>query len=177
MKRSFYTVSSPEVAETSELLENTFRLVNIALVNELKVDLRQLGCKWPTNGKAVKTTYHYSCHGRGIGLKNEAVQLLQQIEGIEYTQMEKFDQCCGFGGIFSVKRPETAGAMVREKAQCIVDSGAELVICNDAGCTMNISGALHREGLDIPVVHLAEIVAIGLGLAEPTEELQAAMAK
>ena len=133
------------------------------LLKVLKVDLRALGCRWAGNG-AGTFTYHYSCHLRGLGMTDEAVQLLQQIDGIEYVPLDKADQCCGFGGTFAVKYPAISGAMLRDKAACIADSGADVVVCNDAGCTMNIAGYCHRQGMDVRFMHIAEIIAEGLGL-------------
>jgi L-lactate dehydrogenase complex protein LldE len=137
------------------------------LVHTLKVDLRELGCRWPNDGSTAPTTYHYSCHLRGIGVSDEAVQLLQQIEGVEYIPLERMDQCCGFGGTFAVKYPEISGAMVEDKVARIAESGARVVVCNDGGCAMNIHGACNRRGVNVQVRHLAEIIAEGLGLMEP----------
>jgi len=142
------------------LVDKTYEFVEL-LIKVLKVDLRDLGVKWP--GKA---TYHYSCHLRGIGIRDEVVTMLQQIEGLEYVQLEKMDQCCGFGGMFSVKYPPISGALVRDKVACIAATQAPVVIVNDAGCTMNIEGACRRENVDVKFMSLAEVIAEGLGLME-----------
>lgn len=131
------------------------------LVNVLKVDLREYGVRWPG-----KVTYHYSCHLRSIGVTDEAVRVMQQIDGLEYFPLEKRDQCCGFGGTFAMKYPQISGAMVRDKTQCIRDTGARVCVSNDAGCTMNIAGTCHREGMDVEFKSLAEIIAEGMGLME-----------
>jgi L-lactate dehydrogenase complex protein LldE len=103
----------------------------------------------PTSSSPAEScTYHYTCHLRGIGVKDQGVKLLQQIQGVDFTPLEKTDQCCGFGGTFAVKYPAISGAIVEDKATCIAATGANTVICNDAGCTMNISGMLHRARAD-----------------------------
>jgi L-lactate dehydrogenase complex protein LldE len=112
-------------------------------------------------------TYHYSCHLRGLGMSDEAVRLLQQIDGVEYTPLEKTEQCCGFGGTFAVKYPQISEAMVRDKVDCVKRSGADVLVCNDGGCTLNIAGMLHRDGASTPTLHIAEIIAEGLGLMNP----------
>jgi L-lactate dehydrogenase complex protein LldE len=137
------------------------------LTNVAKVDLRELGCNWEG-----RVTYHYSCHLRGLGMTDESVRLLEQIEGVQYTKLRKLDQCCGFGGTFAVKWPEVSGAMVQDKVQCIAETEAETVICNDAGCTLNISGSAHRENVPVRFAHIAEVIAEGLGLM-PREEARA----
>ena len=138
------------------------------LVNGLMVDLQDYGTRW--NGRV---TYHYSCHLRGIGITDEAVRLMQQIEGLEYVPLEKADQCCGFGGTFAMKYPQMSGAMVKDKVACIEATQAQTLISNDAGCTMNIAGSLHREKADVQVKSLPEIIAEGMGLMESADTTSA----
>ena len=133
------------------------------LLKVKKVDLRALGCRLP-GAASQRMTYHYSCHLRGLGMSDEAVRLLTQIEGVEFVPLEKAEQCCGFGGTFAVKFPEISGSLVRDKAQCIQRTGAGTLVCNDGGCALNITGCLHREGIDVQTKHIAEVIAEGLGL-------------
>jgi L-lactate dehydrogenase complex protein LldE len=109
-------------------------------------------------------TYHYTCHLRGIGVKDEGVRLLRQVGNVDFRAMEKTDQCCGFGGTFAVKYPAISGAIVEDKANCIAATGAKTVICNDAGCSMNISGMCHRTGVEVKTRHIAELMAEAMGL-------------
>ncbi len=125
----------------------------------LKVDLSKLSLPKPES-----ITYHYTCHLRGIGVKDEGVRLLRQMGNVEFRAMEKTDQCCGFGGTFAVKYPAISGAIVEDKAQCIADTKASTLVCNDAGCTMNIAGLCHRKGMPVRTVHIAELMAEALGL-------------
>jgi L-lactate dehydrogenase complex protein LldE len=110
-------------------------------------------------------TYHYTCHQRGLGMTDEAVRLLSAIGNVDFRPMEKAEQCCGFGGTFAVKYPAVSGAIVDDKVKCIAASGAETVICNDAGCAMNISGMCHRQGKQVSVTHIAELIAQAMGLS------------
>jgi L-lactate dehydrogenase complex protein LldE len=125
----------------------------------LKADLSQLALP---SESAI--TYHYTCHLRGIGVKDEGVRLLRQIGNVDFRPMEKTDQCCGFGGTFAIKYPAISGAIVEDKVQCIAASKASTVICNDAGCTMNIAGMCHRAGESAKVTHIAELIASAMGL-------------
>lgn len=109
-------------------------------------------------------TYHYSCHQRGLGMKEEAVTLLKKIGGVNFVPLEKSDQCCGFGGTFALKYPAISEAIVDDKIKCIEKTGAQTTICNDAGCTMNISGMCHRHGVKTEVRHIAEILAEAMGI-------------
>jgi L-lactate dehydrogenase complex protein LldE len=136
----------------------TFEFVEF-LDKVLKVDLSRLRLREP---EAI--TYHYTCHLRGIGVKDEGVRLLRQMGNVEFRAMEKTDQCCGFGGTFAVKYPAISGAIVEDKVQCIAATEATTLVCNDAGCTMNIAGMCHRQGLPVRTVHIAELLAEALKL-------------
>jgi len=141
-----------------QITSRTYEFVEF-LDKVLKVDFSQF--KLP----AVEScTYHYTCHLRGIGVKDQGLKLLRQIQGVEFAPLEKTDQCCGFGGTFAVKYPAISGAIVEDKANCIAATGAKTVICNDAGCTMNISGMLHRRGQTQQVRHIAELMAEAMGI-------------
>jgi L-lactate dehydrogenase complex protein LldE len=83
---------------------------------------------------------------------------------VDFRAMEKTDQSCGFGGTFAVKYPAISGAIVEDKAQCIEATGAGTLVCNDAGCSMNIAGMCHRKGMNVKTRHIAELMAEALGL-------------
>lgn len=155
-------------AAASRLAAKTYEFAEF-LHRVLRVDLRAMGVKWP--GRA---TYHYSCHLRGIGMTDEAAVLLGQIQGLEYTPLEKAEQCCGFGGAFAAKYPDISGGMVRDKVACIRATGAQTVVSSEAGCTMNLAGACRREGCGVAFTSLAEIIAEGLGLLERDESVAGA---
>ena len=141
-----------------KLADRTFEFVEF-LDKVLKVDLSNIKLPEPR-----PITYHYTCHLRGIGVKDEGVKLLQQIGNVEFRPMEKTDQCCGFGGTFAVKYPAISGAIVQDKVKCVAATGAKTLICNDAGCTMNISGMCHRDGLNVQTKHIAEVIAEAMGI-------------
>ena len=73
--------------------------------------------------------------------------------------MDIAEECCGFGGTFSVKFPEISGAMLRTKINSIMRTGAGTVIGIDAGCLLHIRGGLSRAGLPVKTMHLAQILA------------------
>jgi len=80
------------------------------------------------------------------------------VQGATYVPLHRDDQCCGFGGSFSVRYPDISGAMVTDKARCIAETAADVVVSTDAGCLMNIGGKLRRDGRTIRVLHLAELL-------------------
>jgi L-lactate dehydrogenase complex protein LldE len=106
-----------------------------------------------------RATYHMACHLRGLGLQSEPERLLRRVKGLVYVPLERADECCGFGGSFSVRFPGISGAMVADKATFIEQTGADVVVSTDAGCLMNIAGCLRRRGSRVRAHHLAEILA------------------
>ena len=143
---------------TKRLVAKTYEFVEF-LDKVLKVDFSQFKLPRPE-----QVTYHYTCHLRGIGVRDEGVKMLKQMGNVNFTPMEKTDQCCGFGGTFAVKYPEISGAIVEDKVECIKATGAGTTVCNDAGCTMNIAGMCHRSGVETQVRHIAELMAEAMGL-------------
>jgi L-lactate dehydrogenase complex protein LldE len=138
-------------ARAMDLAEKTHELSDF-LVNVLQVE--DVGARYDG-----KVTYHMACHLRGLGLATEPERLLQKVRGLEYLPLERKDECCGFGGSFSVRFPEISGAMVQDKAGFIAQSGADTVVATDTGCLMNIAGCLRRLGSPIKVLHLSQILS------------------
>jgi L-lactate dehydrogenase complex protein LldE len=136
-----------------KLAAKTYEFVEF-LDKVLKVDFAQFKL-----AETESIAYHYTCHLRGIGIKDEGVRMLKQMGNVDFRPMEKTDQCCGFGGTFAVKYPAISGAIVEDKVNCIAATQAKTLICNDAGCSMNISGMCHRQGVDVKTKHLAELMA------------------
>jgi L-lactate dehydrogenase complex protein LldE len=111
-------------------------------------------------GYSGKVTYHDSCHLlRGIGVREQPRKLLRNIAAAEFIEMNNSHQCCGFGGSFSVKYEDISTAMVTDKAENIIASGADTVVGCDMGCLMNIQGILSRMGSKIKVKHIAQLLA------------------
>jgi L-lactate dehydrogenase complex protein LldE len=104
--------------------------------------------------------YHPSCHLlREMKVREEPIALLSAVNGIRLVEVRDREECCGFGGLFSVKFPHISGAILEDKLARIAESGAEVVVSNDCGCLMQIGGALRRAGSPIEVRHLAEVLA------------------
>ena len=109
---------------------------------------------------SAKATYHDSCSGlRSLGIEAQPRKLLASVEGLEMTEMEERDVCCGFGGTFCVKYPDISNKMVANKADHIAATGADLVLAGDLGCLMNMGGKLSREGRPVQARHVVEVLA------------------
>lgn len=128
------------------------------------VDVRKLDPSSLQSHFAGVATYHDSCSGlRELGIKQQPRELLTGVNGLEVTEMEDTEVCCGFGGTFCVKYPEISGRLGSDKLKNAQQTGAKVLLGGDLGCLMNLSGRARREGYDVRVFHAAEVLA---GMAE-----------
>jgi L-lactate dehydrogenase complex protein LldE len=105
-------------------------------------------------------TYHDSCHAlRELRIKSGPRKLLAKVQGLTLAEMGASEECCGFGGTFSIKFPEVSGAMARTKIDSIQKTGASTVVSIDSSCLMQLQGVIDRAGLPIRTLHLAEVLA------------------
>jgi L-lactate dehydrogenase complex protein LldE len=114
-----------------------------------------------------RVTYHPSCHGsRILGVRDEPMTLLRAVRRVEFAPLPRAEDCCGFGGTFSVKMSETSGAMVDEKVDHVAETKADYLVGTDMGCLMNIAGRMLVRGVKVKPIHLAELLDHG-GRTEP----------
>ncbi|MDD5544290.1 MAG: (Fe-S)-binding protein [Acidobacteriia bacterium] len=126
------------------------------LVRELEVD--EVGAQF-----SGKVTYHDSCHSlRELNVVDAPRRLIRNVRGVELTELNDMQTCCGFGGTFAVKFPAVSASMGEDKVTAIERTGAHLVVSNDSSCLMQISGILMRRGSRILTMHLAELLAQGI---------------
>ena len=105
-------------------------------------------------------TFHDGCHAlRELGVRSAPRRLLSNVRGLELREMSPPEECCGFGGTFSVKFAELSGAMGQTKVEAILRTGARTVVSLDPSCLMQIQGVLSRAGSSIRTMHLAEVLA------------------
>lgn len=107
-----------------------------------------------------RVAYHDSCHLlRELGVADEPRKLLRAVHGLELVEMDDHQLCCGFGGTFSVKFPEVSAAMGEDKLNAAAQAGAEYLVACDSGCLMHLAGLIHRKGLPLKTLHLAQLLA------------------
>lgn len=122
-----------------------------------------------------KVSLHNSCHGvRELGLSspserniprfNKIKDLLQMVEGIDIREPERVDECCGFGGMFSIEEPDVSARMGHDKIARHVATGAEYITGPDSSCLMHMQGLLKKDKQQdkIKFIHVVEILANGL---------------
>jgi L-lactate dehydrogenase complex protein LldE len=140
------------MGDVEDLLPRVFEFSEL-LVHKLGVE--DVGAYYPH-----RVTYHASCHSlRSLHLGDVPMRLLRKVRGIELVDLERIDECCGFGGTFAVKNGEVSAAMLEDKLRCVMNTRAEVCTAVDNSCLMHIFGGLHRQGAGIRTVHLAEILA------------------
>jgi L-lactate dehydrogenase complex protein LldE len=132
----------------------------------LKVD--RLPGKFPH-----KVSVHNSCHGvRELHLSSaselnipkysKVKDLLSLVEGVEVLEPQKVDECCGFGGMFSVEESAISSCMGEDKVKNHMATGAEYITGADSSCLMHMEGVVDRNKLPIKFIHVVEILAAGL---------------
>jgi L-lactate dehydrogenase complex protein LldE len=105
-------------------------------------------------------TYHDACSGlRELNVHDQPRKLLASVNGLKLKEMVGADICCGFGGTFAVKYSDISNAMVSEKTESISAVKPDLLLAGDLGCLMNMAGKLKRQGSNIQVRHVAEVLA------------------
>lgn len=134
------------------LASRTFELVSF-LADVMKIDAVEAHLD-----KTV--TYHDSCSGlRELNIKRQPRKLLKSVGGVTLHEMDNAEVCCGFGGTFCVKYPDISTKMVSDKMRHIEASGADLLLAGDLGCLLNMAGRLKRQGSQVEVRHVAEVLA------------------
>jgi L-lactate dehydrogenase complex protein LldE len=107
-----------------------------------------------------KVTYHTTCHSlRALQVGDRPLRLLRAVKGLQYVPLENSDSCCGFGGTFSVKNGEVSSAMMSDKLDSAIRTGAQWLVSGDNSCLMHLGGGLSRLGSSIKSAHLVEILA------------------
>jgi L-lactate dehydrogenase complex protein LldE len=139
-------------AEAKALAARTYELSQF-LVGVLKVS--EVGSTF-----SGTLTYHDSCHLlRGLGESRTPRTLLRNLAHAELVELPGADECCGFGGSFSVRLPEVSTAILDKKITNVEASGADCLVACDAGCLMQMGGRLSRRGSRVRALHLAQVLA------------------
>jgi L-lactate dehydrogenase complex protein LldE len=136
------TVAVPPVHELCEFLTDVLRVTDV-------------GASFPHT-----VAFHPTCHStRLLHIGDRPQRLLAAVDGLRLRPLRQPAECCGFGGTFSVKNPDTSAAMGADKVADVLHTGAEVLTSADTSCLMHIGGMLSRRGAPVRVLHLAEILA------------------
>lgn len=142
--------------------DNTFELCEY-LTDVLRIS--SLGVRFPH-----RVSIHQSCHGlrelrlgassetRHPGVRDKMRELLSLVEGIEWKEASRGDECCGFGGTFAVNEADVSVAMGRDRIADHLHAGSEVIVAGDMSCLMHLQGLIHRQESPIAVMHIAQLL-------------------
>lgn len=120
-----------------------------------RLGVTDVGAQW--NGTL---TYHPSCHLlRGMNINTQPRALLANVKGATIVELPQQEECCGFGGIFSIEHPELSAEWLKRKINNLEKTESPTLVVAEAGCLMHIAGGLHRQKKQQKVVHIAEVLA------------------
>ena len=119
-----------------------------------RLGITDLGAQWDGT-----LTYHPSCHTlRGMNIDRQPRALLANVKGATIVELPNAEECCGFGGIFSMDHPELSAEWLKRKIGNLEKTEAPTLVVADSGCRMHIAGGLHRQKKKQRVVHIAEVL-------------------
>ena len=136
--------------DVADLAARTWELADF-IVNGLGID--QWKGRFP-----YRVAFHRSCHSRGTKSGEAAKRLLSSIDGLELVDFGDEEQCCGFGGTFSVGFPNTSVSMGRLKIGNVLASSPDFLVSGDMGCLLHMGGLVDREEWNLSRLHLAEVL-------------------
>ncbi|MDX1819126.1 MAG: (Fe-S)-binding protein [Marinobacter sp.] len=149
--RELFAGDAGMLEKVERLSEQTFELAEF-LVHVCQVN-------WQDLGSPTRVALHTSCSARReMNTHLHARELLGKLSNVERLEHDHESECCGFGGTFSVRMPEISGAMVKDKTQSLMASGADEMVTADGGCLLNINGSLDKQGEVFRGRHLASFL-------------------
>lgn len=155
--KNYYKDLFKDTARQTAILNLQTRIFELSefLVNVLHI--ADLGATLEGNA-----TYHDSCAAlRECKIKTEPRKLLSHVKGLQLTEMEDVETCCGFGGTFAVKFEDISAAMADQKVNHALQTKAQYIISTDISCLMHLEGYIQQKKLPLHTLHLADVLACG----------------
>ena len=165
---AFVRVNYPEIMKGKRECATAKKTLDVVEFLHDVLKVTSLPAKFPH-----KVSVHNSCHGvRELGLSspsernipqyNKIIDLLKLVEGIEIYEPERKDECCGFGGMFSVEETAVSTRMGQDKVKRHIATGAEYITGPDSSCLMHMQGIAKKQKLPIQFIHVVQILSAGL---------------
>jgi glycolate oxidase iron-sulfur subunit len=134
-------------------------------VTELLAEHEPRATRHPIN---LRVAYHDACHlAHAQGVREPPRVLLRQIPGLEVLEPPHAEICCGSAGIYNLTHPDAAAELGRQKAQWLLETGAEAIAAANPGCTLQIQAHLRELGHPLPVYHPLELIHQSITGATP----------
>ena len=154
-------------------------------VRDVSEFLSQLGLVPPTGPVPLTATYHDACHlCHAQKVREQPRELLAQVPGLKLVPLAESDICCGAAGSYNLTEGEMADRLAARKLNNILQTGADVLVSGNAGCTLQIQAAIRDSGHSIPVVHPMEIldwsyrrVTPPVATAKPPSEAMASLSR
>ncbi|TAG51013.1 MAG: (Fe-S)-binding protein [Cytophagales bacterium] len=151
----------PQTEDVKKVRNNVYDLSEF-LIDVLKIS--KIDAKFP-----FKVGLHTSCHGqRGMRMAQSSEinapdfgkqrQLLNMVKDLELVELDRKDECCGFGGTFCVSEEAVSAKMGKDRVADHKKNNVQVLTGGDVSCLMHLEGIIRRENTDIKVMHLAEIL-------------------
>lgn len=118
-----------------------------------------LNVDYEDKGENIKVTWHSNCHALRVQkCIDSSKNLIKKLKNVQLIELEHEEECCGFGGTFSVKESDISNAMVKKKIEDIQNAKVDYIISADSGCLMNITGTMQKSALHVKGVHLYDFL-------------------
>ncbi len=144
---------SAKVKDLTEFLVSSF---------EFQVN-RGAAARFRVPGSGCRVTYHDACHlAHPQRITQPPRDLVKRVAGENFVEMPESDVCCGSAGSYNLTEPEMAGRLQRRKIECIIQTGAQVVVTTNPGCILQIRAGLKKARADIEVLHIADFLTYGL---------------
>ncbi len=144
--------------ELGEFLVREIRRVDVGAVFPRRVALLQ-SCHGLRDLGLGRPSERVGNGGDGASEAGPTERLLRHVRGLDLALPERTDECCGFGGAFSVESPEISTRIGRDRLRGLAETGAEYVTGTDTSCLLHLDGIRRRAGFGPRPIHLAEILA------------------
>ncbi|MCF2447340.1 (Fe-S)-binding protein [Dyadobacter sp. CY345] len=149
------------IEESKKLRKKVYELVEF-ITDVLKID--EIAANFP-----YRVGLHQGCHGqRGLHLSqmselnaatyNKPETLLNKVQGLELVDLDRKDECCGFGGTFCVAEEAVSVKMGKDRVSDHIRHNAEYITGSDMSCLLHLEGILKRKNSPVQVKHIAEIL-------------------
>ncbi len=139
-----------DLPQVQQLANRSWELIDY-IVNGLGIK------EWP-GSFPHRVAFHRSCHSRGTCSGPAATNLMASIDGIELMPFGEKEQCCGFGGAFSVSFPNVSAKMGELKIENILATEPDYLVSADMGCLLHLGGIVDKSGKKLPRYHVAQVL-------------------
>jgi glycolate oxidase iron-sulfur subunit len=112
---------------------------------------------------SLKVTYHDPCHiAHCQGIRKEPRDLLKLVPGLDYTELEAADACCGSAGTYNISKPEMSDRILQRKLDTVRASGSDVLVTSNPGCLLQLKKGLADQLPDVKLMHLTELLALSM---------------